>query len=102
MSPLYRGRSHHNARHANVGTGTVKFGVIMRPKNGTLLSLYPGTRHPKQEKLLTTGCFASVAIPDVVIVATPSSASGTSKHDGVTTRSFLEIYYPTSLEPYKC
>jgi hypothetical protein len=54
-------------RHANIGTGVIAFGVITRPKNSTLLILYPGMRHPKQEKLLMIGRSASATILDIVI-----------------------------------
>jgi hypothetical protein len=75
MSPPYWRRIPRNARHTNIGIGIVTLSVITRPKNGTALSPYPRTRYLKQEKLLTIGHSASIAIHDSVIVATPMSAS---------------------------
>jgi hypothetical protein len=92
-----------SARHANVGTGVVTLGVITRPSNGISLSSYLGTRHLKQERILTIGHSASTAILDATIVATPRSVSGNEQSmmlgSDAKTHSFPKIYCPTSLEP---
>lgn len=63
-------------RYANVGTGIVTFDVIMRPENEISHNSYLAMRHLRQERLLTTGCSVSVAIPNAMIVATPRNVSG--------------------------
>lgn len=63
-------------RHANVRTSIITFDVIMRLENEISLNSYLGMRHLKQERLLTTGCSVSVAIPNAMIVATPRNVSG--------------------------
>jgi hypothetical protein len=45
--PTVLGEEPRSVRRANIETCHVTFGVIMRPKNGTLLSQYPRMRHPK-------------------------------------------------------
>jgi hypothetical protein len=75
----------------------------MRPRNRISLNSYLGTRHLKQERILTIGHSASTAIPDATIVATPRSVSGNEQSmmlgSDAKTHSFPEICCPTSLEP---
>jgi hypothetical protein len=105
-SPLYQGRSPDSERHKNVGIGIVTFDIITRLENRTPLSPYLGTRHLKQERLLTIERPTSAAILDAVIVATPRSVSGNERNTmpgtDMTTRSFPGTCYPTLFKPCTC
>jgi hypothetical protein len=66
--------SPRNARQVHVGTDDIRH--HHEAEEWDLAQPVSGTRHLKQEKLLTTERSVSTAIPDAAIVTTPRSASG--------------------------